>query len=48
MLNQILLNSSSGPNDDGYILNALDFPLPTSDFSPDALSTDLQAWTATE
>jgi len=47
-LNQILLNSSLGPNDDGYILNALDFPLPTSNFSPDTLSIDLQAWTATE
>ena len=47
-MNQILLNSSSGLNDDGYILNALDFPLPTGNFSPDALSIDLQAWTARE
>ena len=47
-LKQLFTKGSAGPNDNGRILNALDFPLPTSDLSPDALSTDLHAWIATE
>ncbi|KIJ91392.1 hypothetical protein K443DRAFT_126253 [Laccaria amethystina LaAM-08-1] len=47
-LKQLFAKGSAGPNDNGRILNALDFPLPTSDLSPDALCTDLHAWIATE
>lgn len=47
-LDQVLLGGSRGPGDKGRILNALDFPLQAVDLTPDLLSTDLLAWTATE